>query len=424
MVHPILDRLWRKDGEEVYIWELTSQLYRLTLLFMIIRNIVKEMKVLRREYPVLAITGPRQSGKTTLAKDLFPGKPYVSFEDPLVRNRFSEDPHGFMKSVSEKGAIMDEVQHAPDLFSYIQGDVDSDPRSARFILTGSQQFGMIERITQSLAGRIGLLELLPFDLKEISKIDKKNRSWDERLFFGGYPAIYDRHIRPARWYADYLATYIQRDVRQISQIHNLDTFTLFLKLCAGHIGQLVNTNKWAAACGVDHKTIKHWLSILQASYVVRLLPPYHTNFKKRLVKTPKLYFYDTGLACRLLDMDTHTYIAQHPLRGALAENWVFSELTKGFLNQGKKPNLFFWRTHGGEEIDFIAETGKETLLIEVKAGMSPHPEWAKPMTMWRERSGKENARSYILYGGEDRSIIHDCTFLEWQHIGAIQKHLA
>ena len=390
---------------------------------MITRNIAKEVKVLRREYPVIAITGPRQSGKTTLAKALFPRKPYISFEDPLVRSRFSADPHGFMKSVSADGAVMNEVQHVPDLFSYIQGEVDSDPRTGRFILTGSQQFGMIERITQSLAGRVGLLELLPFDLKEIEKIDPKGHSWDQQLLLGGYPAIYDRHIRPRRWYADYLATYIQRDVRQISQIHNLDTFTLFVKLCAGHAGQLVNTNKWAAACSVDHKTIKHWLSILQASYVVRLVPPYHTNFKKRLVKTPKLYFYDTGLACRLLDMENHKHIAQHPLRGALVENWVFTELVKGFLNRGRNANLFSWRTHGGEEIDFIADTGRETLLVEVKAGASLHPDWIKPMGTWTRRAGEKSARACIVYGGEDRSIIQGCTCLGWRQFGEFAKRV-
>ena len=318
---------------------------------------------------------------------------------------------------------MDEVQHVPDLFSYLQGEVDSDPRTGRFILTGSQRFGMVERITQSLAGRIGLLELLPFDLREIRKIDQEERSWDQRLLLGGYPAIYDRRIRPDRWYADYVATYIQRDVRQISQVHNLDTFTLFLKLCAGHAGQLVNTNKWAAACGVDHKTIKHWLSVLQASYVVRLLPPYHTNFKKRLVKTPKLYFYDTGLACRLLDISNHKHIAQHPLRGALVENWVFGELIKGFLNRGSKGNLFFWRTHGGEEIDFVADTGRETMLVEVKSGMSLHTEWTKPLRTWAQRADGKSTWPCVVYGGDNRSNTHGCTFLGWRDIGVIQKRL-
>ena len=392
--------------------------------FMITRNIAKEVKILRREYPVIAITGPRQSGKTTLARALFPRKPYFSFEDPLVRSRFSTDPYGFMKGLSANGAVLDEVQHVPDLFSYIQGEVDSDPRTGRFVLTGSQQFGMIERITQSLAGRIGLVELLPFDLKEIEKIDREDHSLDQQLLLGGYPAIYDRHIRPQRWYADYLATYIQRDVRQISRIHNLDTFTLFLKLCAGHVGQLVNTNKLAGACGVDHKTIKNWLSILQASYIVRLVRPYHTNFKKRLVKTPKLYFYDTGLACRLLDLDNCKHIAQHPLRGSLVENWVFSELVKGFLNRGRGANLYFWRTHGGEEIDFIADTGKETLLVEVKSGMSVHPEWTKPMLTWIQRAGDKPAWPCVIYGGEDRSTIQGCRFLGWRDIGAAKKRLA
>ncbi len=391
---------------------------------MITRNIAKEVKTLRREYPVIAITGPRQSGKTTLAKALFPRKPYFSFEDPLVRSRFSADPHGFMKGLSADGAVLDEVQHVPDLFSYIQGEVDSDPRTGRFVLTGSQQFGMIERITQSLAGRIGVVELLPFDLKEVERIDQEEYSLDQQLLLGGYPAIYDRHIRPQRWYADYLATYIQRDVRQISRIHNLDTFTLFLKLCAGHAGQLVNTNKLAGACSVDHKTIKNWLSILQASYIVRLVRPYHTNFKKRLIKTPKLYFYDTGLACRLLDLDNYKHIAQHPLRGALVENWVFSELVKGFLNRGRGANLYFWRTHGGEEIDFIADTGKETLLIEVKSGMSVHPEWTKPMQTWIQRTADKSTWPCVIYGGKDRSTIHGCRFLGWRDIGSVQRRLA
>jgi len=390
---------------------------------MIKRNIEKELRILRNEYPVLAITGPRQSGKTTLAKMVFKSKPYLSFEDPLVRNQFNADPHGFIRSFP-KGAVFDEVQHVPNLFSYLQGEVDANAKPGRFVLTGSQQFGMVEKLTQSLAGRIGLLTLLPFDSTEINRIKPDSVSLDTQLMYGNYPAIYDRRIRPSRWYANYITTYIQRDVRQISQIHNLEMFTLFLKLCAGNIGQLVNTNKWGAACGVDHKTIKHWLSILQASYIIRLLHPYHTNFKKRLIKTPKLFFYDTGLVCRLLGIENRTILDTHPLRGSLVENWVFTELIKAFFNNGKEPSIYFWRTQDGEEIDFIIDGSIETMLIEVKSGMSLHSDWIKPMKRWLERADIKKAIPYIIYGGTDRYTLQKCTCLGWASLPSLTKKIS
>ena len=299
--------------------------------------------------------------------------------------------------------------------------MDRNQQVGRFVLTGSQQFGMVAKLTQSLAGRIGLLTLLPFSYQEIGQIETPTKTLDEHLFYGSYPAIYDRHIRPSRWYADYITTYIQRDVRQVSQIQNLETFTLFLRLCAGNIGQVVNTNKWGAACGVDHKTIKHWLSVLQASYIIRLLQPYHVNFKKRLIKSPKLYFYDTGLACRLLGIDRADILKTHSQRGSLVENWVFSELVKSSLNRGEEPQLYFWRTQSGEEIDFIATHGMQIVLVEVKSGQSLHHDWGNTMNVWQKRSGLENVSSYILYGGHGKHPLKTCLCLGWQSVSLLSE---
>lgn len=341
--------------------------------------------------------------------------PYVSFEDPLARDFFAEDPRGFFHRYAQ-GAVFDEVQHVPPLFSYLQGHVDANPLPGRFILTGSQHFGLTARITQSLAGRSALLELLPFSAHELELGEALAPELDTAMWTGAYPPVHDRGLRPDHWYANYMATYIQRDVRQISQIHNLDVFTRFMRLCAGNIGQLVNTNRLGTECGVDHKTIRAWLTVLQASYVVALLPPYYRNFRKRLIKTPKLFFYDTGLACHLLGIHEPGHLSNHPLRGALFETWVFAELAKALANQGRPREFYFWRTLGGQEVDFILEDAGRVKAVEVKSGMTVTPAMLRPLdnviALWEERL----IHGWVVYAGAQAFKMHDCNVLPWRNI--------
>ncbi len=303
-------------------------------------------------YPVLAITGPRQSGKSTLAKLLFPQKPYCSLEDLDHRQFAIDDPRGFLAQFPE-GAILDEVQHYPALFSYLQSLVDDQKQFGLFILTGSQQFGLLSKITQSLAGRVGSIQLLPFTLSELQAADCAPATVEKLLFSGCYPPIYDRKIPPSSWYSDYIMTYIERDVRQLVNVQDLRSFHRFLQMCAARSGQLLNLSSLANDCGITHNTAKAWISVLEASYVLFLLSPHHKNFNKRLIKAPKLYFYDTGLVCALMGIQQSEQLNIHPMRGALFKTWVVSELLKKRFNQGLLSNLYFWRDSQGHEVDIL-----------------------------------------------------------------------
>jgi hypothetical protein len=390
------------------------------LFSMIDRDIQTELTKSRKEYPVICITGPRQSGKTTLARAAFPELPYVSFEEPVTRDVFTEDPKGFLSRYTD-GAVFDEVQHVPELPSYLQLMVDARPKAGRFVLTGSQHFGLVEKISQSLAGRTAVLVLLPFSADELQRGDWLSSQLNQVLWAGAYPPIHDRALRPDRWYANYLATYIQRDVRQITQVQNLAVFTRLVRLCAGSTGQLINTNRLGTECGVDHKTVRRWLGVLEASYVIGLLPPYHRNFRKRVVKTPKLYFYDTGLACHLLGIETADQLDTHPLRGALFESWVYSELTKAITNQGESSGLYFWRTHGGQEIDFLLERSGTILAIEAKAGMTVDTRAARTLGAAVQTWGDLKVNQFIVFGGNDAMKIHGCVLLPWRKAAEIIK---
>jgi uncharacterized protein len=382
---------------------------------MIPRDIQSELTHCCREYPVVCITGPRQSGKTTLAKAVFADRPYVSFEEPIVRNLYHEDSRGFLNRHPD-GAIFDEVQHVPDLFSYLQTEVDKNRSPGRFILTGSEHFGLTEKISQSLAGRTAILELLPFSLNELESGKWLDDDLNRVLWRGAYPPVHDRNLRPDRWYANYLATYIQRDVRQISQIRNLDIFTRFMRLCAGNCGQIVNSNRIGTDCGVDHKTMRRWLTVLQASYIVGLLPPYYNNFRKRVIKTPKLFFYDTGLAIHLLGIQSPLQLDTHPLRGALFENWVYSEIAKSFFNLGRHPNIYFWRTHGGQEIDFVLEEGGAVHTIEVKSGMTVIPTAIRKLENAAAQWTGQKVIQSIVYAGSDSNRVRACRVIPWRSV--------
>lgn len=378
---------------------------------MIERQLSKKIKHLAKKMPILAIVGPRQSGKTTLVKYLFKSKPYVSFENSDVREHASNDPRDFLGRYP-RGAIFDEAQRAPELFSYLQGIVDEKDKPGMFILTGSQHFLLIEKVTQSLAGRVAILELLPFSLKELSKSFKY--SIDDVIFKGLYPRIYDKNLNPVDWYADYIEAYLERDVRQITNIKDLSTFKKFLSLCAGRVGQLLNLSSLAIECGITHTTAKDWISILEASFIVYLLQPHHKNFNKRVVKMPKIYFYDTGLVCSLLNIENKEQLSTYPLRGNIFETFIMSELLKQRFNKGLRSNLYFWRDKTGHEIDCIVESGASLTPVEIKSGKTITSEMFKNIEYWKKISGKNNEASYLIYGGSSNQKRNGVNILSWK----------
>jgi hypothetical protein len=320
--------------------------------------------------PSITLTGPRQSGKTTLARSVFPGHKYVSLEALDTRAFATEDPRGFLAQYPD-GAIIDEVQRAPGLPAFLQGIIDADPRPGRWILTGSQNLALVQSVSQSLAGRTAVHHLLPLARREVVRFAQHPETLEEAMLAGGYPRIFDRELDPSEWLRSYVATYVERDVRTISQVGDLAIFQRFVELCAGRTGQLVNFLSLASDCGVTQPTAKAWLGVLEASYLVFRLPPYHRNLGKRLVKTPKLHFYDTGLACWLIGIRTPEQLRTHPLRGPIFETWVVSEFLKHRLNQGESRGLYFYRNRDGAEVDVLIEHPSHLTLIEAKSSQTP-----------------------------------------------------
>jgi len=329
----------------------------------------------------------------------FPDKPYVSLENPDERDFALSDPRRFLDRFPD-GAILDEVQRCPEIFSWLQGLVDERQRMGEFVLTGSSQFDLIAGITQSLAGRVGRIELLPLSLSEIKNAGCLPATLDQLLLHGAYPAVYSRSLAPADWYANYVATYLERDVRQLLEVRDLALFQRFIKLCAARSGQLLNLTALGADCGVSSVTARQWMSVLEASYLVTLLQPYHRNFGKRLVKTPKLYFLDTGLAAWLMGIrDTET-LSLHPQRGALFETWVVAEQIKQALNQGETPGLSFWRDSNGHEVDLIQENALTIAPTEIKSGATFATDWPKALLKFKTLVGNDVAQPRIVYGGD------------------------
>lgn len=364
-------------------------------------------------FKAVTITGPRQSGKTTLARMTFQEKAYVSLEPPDMRRMAEEDPRRFLSRYPD-GCIFDEIQRVPQLLSYLQELLDASDEPGRYILTGSRQLELMENVTQSLAGRTALLTLLPFSYAELVQTKPAGDSLESILFAGGYPPIYDLGTPPEQWLDSYISTYIERDVRLITNVRDLSLFTRFLALCAGSTGQLVNTSRLGADCGINHGTVKHWLSILEASYVVFLLQPHYRNYRKRIVKTPKLYFYDTGLAVRLLGIETPQQLLTHPLRGAIFENWVMTELLKTRFNNGKKSNLFFWRDNLGLEVDAILEEGGTLQPIEIKSGQTLSDDWFRSLSKWQALAGSDALPGKLVYGGDQHWQSHGIEVHPWQ----------
>lgn len=368
---------------------------------------------LAQGFPVLAITGPRQSGKTTLARALFPGKPYVTLEDPEEREFADGDPRGFLARFPE-GAIFDEAQRCPLLFSYLQGVVDVRQRMGEFVLTGSQQFGLMSGITQSLAGRVGLVQLLPLSLAELKQGGMLPATLDAAMFQGGYPALYDRAVAPGDWFPNYVATYVERDVRQLLAVRDLSLFQRFLKMCAARSGQLLNLSALAADCGISHVTAREWLTVLEASYIVFLLRPYHRNFGKRLVKMPKLYFLDAGLMAYLQGIRDAETLATHASRGLLFESLVVSEWIKRQFNAGQSADLHFWRDSAGHEVDLLVPQGGQFLPVEIKSGSTFSTDWIAALHKLSALFGDEALQPGILYGGDGAFEREGCRVAGWR----------
>lgn len=365
---------------------------------MIPRDAAKTLNRLAQGFPVVAITGPRQSGKTTLAKALFKDKPYITLENPDEREFAQNDPKRFLARFPQ-GAVLDEVQRCPQLLSWLQGLVDDRGIMGDFVLTGSAQFSLIENITQTLAGRVGRVELLPLSAHELAMANKLPDTLTQMLFQGNYPALYNRPVSPQDWFSNYVTTYVERDVRQLIAVRDLGQFQTFVKMCAARTGQLLNLASLGADCGVSATTAKQWLTVLEASYIVTLLRPHFQNFGKRLVKTPKLYFLDSGLAAWLLGIRDAQTLETHSARGAIFETWVVSELYKHRLNAGVAPDLYFWRDSSGNEIDLISEMPQGLQPIEIKSGSTYATDWSQGLKKWQTLAGITTPEPALIYGG-------------------------
>jgi len=384
---------------------------------MIKRELEKTLKKLIKKYPIVTLMGPRQSGKTTLAKSCFPKKPYCSLEDIDTRQFAEQDPRGFLARYPN-GAILDEIQQAPFLLSYIQTIVDNDKRKGLFILTGSHQLQLSQGVSQSLAGRTALLTLLPLTLAELFK-SSFNDEIDEQLVKGFYPGVYDNDLEPVVAYRSYLQTYIERDLRQLINIKDLSTFQRFLKLCAGRIGQILNKHSLANEVGVSSTTIESWISMLEASHIIIRLQPYFENLGKRIVKSPKLYFTDTGLASYLLDIHDARQMNRDPLRGNLIENLVFLELVKHSFNQGLDHQLYYFRDQHQNEVDFIHKSGSSLVPIEVKSAKTFHPEFLRGIEFFASIAKKKFSKGFVVYTGEHEQNIKNIKVLNYKNISKI-----
>lgn len=370
---------------------------------------------LARGFPIVALTGPRQSGKTTLARALFGDHAYVSLEDPEQREFAADDPKGFLARFKD-GLILDEVQRAPELFSWLQGVVDGERSMGRFVLTGSQEFGLRAGITQSLAGRVGLVHLLPLSLNELAGTGLLVDSLDMAMLRGGYPPIHDRELTPRLWFPNYVNTYLERDVPQLLEVRNREQFQRFVRLCAAHTGQLLNLSAIGADCGISHVTAREWLNVLEASYLLVRVPPYFRNFGKRLVKRPKLYFVDVGLAAWLLGIRDPETLNSHPLRGALFETLVVSEMLKKRFNAGEPAELYFWRDHVGHEVDLVWERQGRLHAMEIKSGATFASDWLDGIDRWRRVAGDEEVEPVLVYGGDDAFVRDGVEVRSWRGI--------
>jgi predicted AAA+ superfamily ATPase len=378
------------------------------------RSLTSELEEAAKGYPVVTLMGPRQSGKTTLVRQTFPNKPYVNLEALDMQEMALADPRRFLANYPE-GAILDEIQRAPALLSYIQVIVDAQDQKGMFILTGSHQMDLHEQVAQSLAGRTALLYLLPLSLQELRDADIP-LSLDETLLKGGYPRIFKDHLDPIKAYRNYFQTYVEKDLRKLIQVKDLSQFQKFVRLCAGRIGGLLHLEALSNEVGVSAHTIKAWLSILEASFIIILLRPYHENFGKRAIKSPKLYFTDVGLASYLLGIETLVQMSRDPLRGFLLENLVVLELTKWRFNQGLDPQLYYFRDTQGHEVDLILQLGHELIPFEVKASQTFHLDFLRNLQFFKTLVGNRCPHGYLVYDGEQQQRIADFTVVNYKNL--------
>jgi len=382
---------------------------------MIDRSIAMHIRQLAAQFPVVSVTGPRQSGKTTLVKQLFPHFAYANLEDIELRQLAEQDPKYFLQQFPG-GLIVDEAQYVPALFSYIQLEADRRGRAGEFVLTGSQHFLFMEKITQSLAGRVAIFTLLPFSETELKHTAFQQPTIDDYLLKGMYPRLYEAGIDPAFYYPNYIQSYIERDVRQLINIGDVGAFRTFLELSAGRIGQLYNQTNIGNEADLDHKTVNRWFSMLETSFIAFKLRPYFQNYNKRILKTPKLYFYDTGVVCALLGIRTTEQLKNHPIRGALFENWIVVEMLKKSLNKGIRPNMYYWRDQTGNEIDLLIDEGGSLYPMEIKSGMTYNAQFFKNIRFFNALSGNNPDNSYLLYAGTQHIQTKDGHIRGWAHL--------
>jgi len=371
-----------------------------------------EIKRLAKQYPIITIIGPRQSGKTTMSRDLFPDYEYVSLENLDVRQFAQEDPHGFLAQYSSQ-CILDEIQRCPDLISYLQTHVDASQKMGQYILTGSQQLLLSQQISQSLAGRTAIITLLPFSYKEV--YTKSTPTIDKLLFTGFYPRIFDKNLNANEHSQFYIKTYLERDVRELLAVKNMRQFEIFIKLCASYTGQQINLSEFGNQIGVDHKTINSWLSVLETSYIISLVQPHSNNLKKRLVKRPKLYFLDTGLACALLGIMNKEQVNSHPLKGALFETFVIADYLKQRFNKIQDNNLYYFRDNVGNEVDMVLDFGSYQDIVEIKSGQTVTETHFKGIKFYRKHN-PDCKNATILYGGKESRKQNNINILGYQNI--------
>jgi uncharacterized protein len=379
------------------------------------------------KFPIIALLGPRQAGKTTLARHTFANYAFVSLDDPEFNTLARTDPKGFLRKFdNEDGIIIDEFQNAPELLPYLKVIVDEKDRPGYFVLTGSQNFLMSAAITQSLAGRVGILTLLPLSIDELKKNNLIEKEGPElTIFRGGYPRLYTHDFHPQELYASYLRTYVERDVRQLTNVTNLSTFGKFLKLCAARIGQLLNFSDLAMQCGISVPTVHQWLSILEASYIIFLLRPHWVTFTKRVIKTPKLYFYDTGLACLLLEIESERTLAINPLYGSLFECLIIADFYKQYYNQGLTPPLYFWRDKNGDiEVDCLIQKDATLLPVEIKSGETYTPRFFSSLHKWHALDGNSRRNSIVVYAGTLSFSGSEGTLIPWVQAGTLIEQLS
>ncbi|MEM1325346.1 MAG: ATP-binding protein [Bacteroidota bacterium] len=385
---------------------------------LIARHLTPHLHQLLSYFPIVSLTGPRQAGKTTLLRFLFPDFEYVSLENPDNRAFAQNDPNGFLDRYDNR-TIFDEAQRVPELFSYLQTKVDLSEQKGQYILSGSQNFLLLQSINQSLAGRVGLLRLMPLTYTELKAANVHQSSWEETVYRGSYPRIYDDQIPSNIFYPNYVETYLRRDVNEFIKTEDMQQFERFLRLCAAFAGQLVNYSSMANQLGVRTATIKKWLSILESSYILFQVAPYHRNFSKRIVKSSKLYFYDTGLVCYLLDMQSATDVAYYYQKGALFENWVIAELHKLRWHSNQRPNYYFWQDSNKNEIDLLWETAQQLTILEVKASKTILPKHLKNLLKMKVQVENQIKGSYLVYGGESERVQQEIAIKNWKNLDTI-----